>query len=117
VCVVQVQDPGHVHVGPNPEANIFLGKHHENTTRWGWIYATDLPTESPRLSHTLSKPSHQMASVANPHPPRRRAHDLTASSSLRGSYPGTPRHEDDEQAPLLRPSDIDSAAYSGTRRS
>lgn len=58
-----------------------------------------------------------MASGANPHLPRHKAHDLTASSSLRGSLPGTPRHEDDEQAPLLRPSDIDRVAYSGARRS
>jgi hypothetical protein len=57
-----------------------------------------------------------MASATNPHLPRHHAHILTASSSLRESHPGTPLHEDDEHAPLLRPGDIERAAYDGARR-
>jgi hypothetical protein len=58
-----------------------------------------------------------MASGANLHLPHHKAHSLTVTSSLRDSYPGTPLHEDDEHAPLLRPGDIERPAYSGARRS
>jgi hypothetical protein len=58
-----------------------------------------------------------MASGPNPHHPRHPAHILTATSSIRDSHPGTPLHEDDEHAPLLRPGDIEPVAYSDARRS
>lgn len=58
-----------------------------------------------------------MASGANLRPPPLMAHNLSATSSLRGSGIVTPFHEDDENAPLLRSSDIERAAYRGTRKS
>ena len=57
------------------------------------------------------------ASGANPHLRRLQVHNSSESSSPHDSHPGTPWREDDEHTPLLRPSDIDRTAYSGTARS
>ncbi|KAI9511437.1 sulfate anion transporter [Russula earlei] len=49
-------------------------------------------------------------------PPRLQAHILSETPSVRDSNPGTPSwREDDEHAPLLRPDDIERAAYNGAR--
>ncbi len=83
-----------------------------------WVYMSrashDLTTQRP---HAHPQLSHQMASGANLPFPRHNAPSSSATSSLRESHPGTPSHEDDEHAPLLRPSDIERAAYSDARRS
>jgi hypothetical protein len=57
-----------------------------------------------------------MASGANRLPPSHRTPDLSATPSLRGSQPGTPWREDDENAPLLRSHDIERAAYLSARK-
>ncbi|KAI0295278.1 sulfate anion transporter [Russula brevipes] len=56
-----------------------------------------------------------MASGKNPHLPRIQAPQIAATPSFRDSTPGTPWREDDERAPLLRPSDIERAANSAAR--
>ena len=56
-----------------------------------------------------------MASGTNPRLLRLQAHNISATSSLHDSHPGTPWREDDEHAPLLRPGDIDRAAFGAHR--
>lgn len=41
---------------------------------------------------------------------------MSTSSPSDDTHPGTPWHDDDEQAPLLRPGDIDRTPYSGAHR-
>jgi hypothetical protein len=49
-------------------------------------------------------------------PLRRQLMNLSSTPSL-DTHPGTPSHEDDENAPLLRPGDVERAAYSSARKS
>ena len=57
-----------------------------------------------------------MSSGIDPHP-RRQPLNIPSTLSLLDTHPGTPSHEDDENAPLLRTGDIERAAYSATRKS
>ena len=58
-----------------------------------------------------------MSSGVNPHPLRRHPRNVSSTLSLLDSQPGTPWHEDDENAPLIRPGDVERAAYSAARTS
>ena len=57
-----------------------------------------------------------MSSGVNPHPLRRQALHNPSTLSV-DSHPGTPWHEDDENSPLIRPGDVERAAYSAARTS
>ncbi|KAI0002285.1 sulfate anion transporter [Russula compacta] len=75
------------------------------------------PATSPRPS-SLPRPGTfpTMASgMTDSRPPRHQATNPSATSSLSDTHPGTPWREDDEQAPLLHPDDIERASYSGAR--
>jgi hypothetical protein len=71
------------------------------------------PSRTPHLLPRSDIPT--MSSGVNPHPLRRQP--LNSTHSLLDSQPGTPWHEDDENAPLIRPGDVERAAYSATRKS
>ena len=58
-----------------------------------------------------------MSSGVNPHPLRRQPLNNPSTLSLLDSQPGTPWHEDDENSPLIRPGDVERAAYSAARTS
>ena len=58
-----------------------------------------------------------MSSGFDPSPPRRRPLNIPSTLSPLGTHPGTPSHEDDENAPLLRPGDVERAVYNATRKS
>ena len=58
-----------------------------------------------------------MSSGVDPSPLRRQPLNMPSTPSLLDSHPGTPWREDDENAPLLRPGDVERAAYSSARKS
>jgi hypothetical protein len=57
-----------------------------------------------------------MASGTNPDLLRRHTHNMSSTSSFNDTHPDAPWREDGEQAPLLRPDDINRTAYSGAHR-
>lgn len=54
-----------------------------------------------------------MASGTTPDILRRHTHNMSSTSSFDDTHPW---HEGNEQAPLLRPDDINRTAYSGAHR-
>ncbi|KAH9072760.1 sulfate anion transporter [Lactarius deliciosus] len=56
-----------------------------------------------------------MSSGIDPHPLRRQPLNIPSTPSLLDSHPGTPWREDDENAPLLRPGEVERATYSSAR--
>ena len=58
-----------------------------------------------------------MSLGVDPHPLRRQPLNMPSTLSVFDTHPGTPSHEDDENAPLLRPGDVERAAYSAARKS
>ncbi|KAH9011034.1 sulfate anion transporter [Lactarius hengduanensis] len=68
------------------------------------------PTPSPSPPDILT-----MSSGIDPHPLRRQPFNIPSTPSLLDSHPGTPWREDDENAPLLHPGDVERATYSSAR--